>query len=613
MGDLVGILNGKPVTKPLHAALARLKAGQDSRRRTVVGVANAGLGRVSAPTDDASGGEHHLISHDGVTLGCEGRITGMRLLGEHLRHYGLEIDIDEHTAEWGGEALARLIAALFHRGLAPADAVRRALSLVDGDYAITVLFADQPDILVAANHGHPLSIGQANLTACVATDPDAIAPLTPRLTALQPGEIAELHADRIRLFDSAGRTISYRLGEASPCPTTNGVSTAEASKADLAGFPNLTAKDLSEIPATIGRTLHALLPEAMPFAPPRIDRVLFLHEPPFRQATLLTAPWWRNFARVEATAVSLARAKSDAASLRQVDARTLIVGVMDGDGAAACAQNAAGDRLAAALAQIDPEGLGQLAMVSEAPARGECRIAGRDCMTWPHHGGPERGVAATKSVTGAMTTLAVMALKVGLGREVLSATRCHRLVEALLAAEAATAALPDQSEAIRSAASRLSNAWKQGDSARESMVCVAGAREEMALAEEGADKIVQIAGLPTLALEAGRLDSALRSGRLGAGPTLLIDMTSRKAEAAVSLTARLGGDAVVTLGPARPRDGGGASAHVPLPACPRESRPWVAVAALHALAYEIARAGGAPLGRPRCLATHNGGARLKGR
>lgn len=125
MGDLVGILNGKPVTKPLHIALARLKTGRDPRHRKVVGIAHAGLGQACAPTDDNGRNENQLISHDGITLGCEGRITGLRPLDEHFRHLDVKIAIDDQNPAPGGEGLVRLIAALVRHGLGPTDAVRK--------------------------------------------------------------------------------------------------------------------------------------------------------------------------------------------------------------------------------------------------------------------------------------------------------------------------------------------------------------------------------------------------------------------------------------------------------------------------------------------------------
>lgn len=435
----------------------------------------------------------------------------------------------------------------------------RALSLVEGDYAITVLFADHPDMLVAANHGHPLSIGQANLTACVATDPDAIAPLTQHLIALQPGEIAELRADGIRLLDSTGRRIGRQDAKPTPTPPQP-LKRPDVSRIHRVGQLDLIAGDLGDGPATIGRTLHALLPEEMPFSPPRIDRVLVLYEPPFRQAAMLTRPWWRNHARVRCAALSLAHVRERLASARPIDSRTLIVGLLDGDRPTNNDRESAKSRFADAVARLDPRQQAQLAVVAQAPEIGRRWIGGdgdcarRRCMIWPHHAGQERGLAATKSVLGAMTTLAVMALKTGLGREVLSATRCHRLVEALLAAQAVSTEMLDRSDAMQAAAACLADASTHGQGAREHAIHVIGDKAELPLAEEGADKIAQIAEKRALALEAARMDLALRTGQITPAPTVLVDMTGRAPATTPSLMARLAANPLVTLSPARPQD-----------------------------------------------------------
>lgn len=234
-------------------------------------------------------------------------------------------------------------------------------------------------------------------------------------------------------------------------------------------------------------------------------------------------------------------------------------------------------------------------------------------MIWPHHAGQERGLAATKSVLGAMTTLAVMALKTGLGREVLSATRCHRLVEALLAAQAVSTEMLDRSDAMQAAAACLADASTHGQGAREHAIHVIGDKAELPLAEEGADKIAQIAEKRALALEAARMDLALRTGQITPAPTVLVDMTGRAPATTPSLMARLAANPLVTLSPARPQDAQiPARLHVPLPACPRESRPWLAVAALHGLALETARACGMALRQPHTCTGRVADAHLDG-
>ncbi len=80
----------------------------------------------------------------------------------------------------------------------PVAAVRQALSRINGTYGIAVLFADHPDMIVAARNGSPMVIGLGDDETLIASDTQALVRYTRRVIYLGDGEIARIDADGVQ-------------------------------------------------------------------------------------------------------------------------------------------------------------------------------------------------------------------------------------------------------------------------------------------------------------------------------------------------------------------------------------------------------------------------------
>ncbi|RME21355.1 MAG: isomerizing glutamine--fructose-6-phosphate transaminase, partial [Candidatus Zixiibacteriota bacterium] len=104
-----------------------------------------------------------------------------------LREFLVRHDYTMRT-ETDTEVLAHLIDFNYQGDLV--EAVRAALTSVEGTYGIAVVSAHHPDLIVAARKGSPLVIGDGDDENFVASDVSAMLEHTNRVVYLEDGEIA---------------------------------------------------------------------------------------------------------------------------------------------------------------------------------------------------------------------------------------------------------------------------------------------------------------------------------------------------------------------------------------------------------------------------------------
>jgi glucosamine--fructose-6-phosphate aminotransferase (isomerizing) len=148
-----------------------------------VGIAHTRWATHGEPTDinahpqmDSSG--NSAVVHNGI-------IENYRALRRVLETKGYKI-----VSETDTEILAHLISMYYEGNLT--EAVRMAMSQVEGTYAIAVIDARRPDRIVAARNGAPLLIGSGDGENFVASDVAAILRHTNRVVYMEDKEIATL-------------------------------------------------------------------------------------------------------------------------------------------------------------------------------------------------------------------------------------------------------------------------------------------------------------------------------------------------------------------------------------------------------------------------------------
>ena len=238
MCGIMGVIGTRPAAPVLMDALRRLEyRGYDSagvatlvnghieRRRAQGKLANlaAALERTPLPGTIGIGhtrwathgvpteGNAHPHGTERVSIVHNGIIENHAELRAELEAQGQEFSTETDT-----EAVAQLIdlhlqAAAWSRPLQRSAAFDR----LEGAYALAMIFAGHPELIIGAQHGAPLAVGFGEEEMFVGSDALALAPLTRRIAYLDDGDWAVVDRRAPRFFDAEGARGRAR-GEADP-------------------------------------------------------------------------------------------------------------------------------------------------------------------------------------------------------------------------------------------------------------------------------------------------------------------------------------------------------------------------------------------------------------
>lgn len=152
-------------------------------------------------TDNAH--PHH--SGDRVAVVHNGIIENHEILREALQTDGYVF-----TSETDTEVMAHLIHQEVERSQDLRLGVSQALARLQGAYAVAVIHQDYPSTIIAARVGSPLVIGLGIGENFVASDPQALRPVTDRFIFLDEGEMAEVSPDAIVIHGTHDGSIASR-------------------------------------------------------------------------------------------------------------------------------------------------------------------------------------------------------------------------------------------------------------------------------------------------------------------------------------------------------------------------------------------------------------------
>ncbi|MCX6566210.1 MAG: glutamine--fructose-6-phosphate transaminase (isomerizing) [Candidatus Aminicenantes bacterium] len=291
------------------------------------------------------------------------------------------------------EVIAHLIEKHFRGSLE--EAVRAALSTMEGAFAIGVFAVKDPGKIVAAKLGPPLVVGVGDGETIVSSDINAILAHTPRVAFLEDREMVVLDEAGPHFMDFQGKPIDKKIEQIQWNPLM----------IEKKGFKHFMLKEIFEQPQVIRDTLmgrlsldqgEVLLDETG--LPPAVFRDI-------RKAVIIACGTSSHAGFVGKYLLeSLAGIPADveyASEYRyrdfilEKDALVIIISQSGETADTLAALRAAKGRAAATLA------------ITNAVSSSIAREAQGVLYT---HAGPEIGVAATKTFTAQMTALALVAL-----------------------------------------------------------------------------------------------------------------------------------------------------------------------------------------------------------
>lgn len=185
----------------------------------------------------------HFNSDYSLALVHNGIIENHEVLRQALKTQGIEFTSDTDT-----EVVAHLIGTFYEGDLI--QAVRKAMPLLKGSYALSIIHRDFPDLIIAIAHDCPLVIGLGKGETFISSDANAFSPFTREVIFLENGELAVVKKEGPEVYDTA-------LVKLIKKPTTLTYKTEDSHKGR---FEHYTLKEIHEQPTTIhyamqGRTV----------------------------------------------------------------------------------------------------------------------------------------------------------------------------------------------------------------------------------------------------------------------------------------------------------------------------------------------------------------------
>ena len=136
----------------------------------------------------------------------------------------------------------------------PLKALRAALAMVRGSYALAVLFRDFPDTLFAVKRESPLIVGWGEEENFIASDIPALLKYTRRYSVLEEGDMAVVNADGIRFYNEFAEPVKREVLTAN----------WDQEAAEKGGYPHFMLKEINEQPAAITATVSPRVENGLP-------------------------------------------------------------------------------------------------------------------------------------------------------------------------------------------------------------------------------------------------------------------------------------------------------------------------------------------------------------
>lgn len=151
------------------------------------------------PHYDKSSDPQIVVVHNGIIENYEAIRRLLRKRGVHFR------------SETDTEVIPQLINYLYKGDLL--KAVRRALPLLKGAFALAILQKNHPDQIICIANESPLAIGLGQNEAFIASDSAALFNFTRRVIFLQQAELAVVTGNSIKVFDQHAMPITKLFEE----------------------------------------------------------------------------------------------------------------------------------------------------------------------------------------------------------------------------------------------------------------------------------------------------------------------------------------------------------------------------------------------------------------
>ena len=534
------------------------------------GIAHTRWATHGAPT--AANAHPHATAE--LALVHNGIIENFRQLRDALTARGRVFESDTDT-----EVVAHLVSESVEAGASPEEAVKAALPMLRGAFALAIAFRRYPDMLIGARLGSPLVVGYGDDETYLGSDALALAPLTQRISYLEEGDWVVITRGGAAIYDKDNRPVTR--------PIT--LSGASAMTTEKGNYRHFMQKEIFEQPTVVAQTLRSYIRQvdesvALPqidFDLSKINRVTIVACGTSYYAGLVAKYWFEQFARLPVDI-------DVASEFRYRDP------VLEPGGLALfISQSGETADTLAALRHCKAAGQ-TIGVVVNVPTSSMAREAD---LLLPTHAGPEIGVASTKAFTCQLAVLAALAAHLAVKRGRVDRAEERAIVEQLVETPAALNAALSHDDEIAAIAPLIAPARD---------VLYLGRGQDYPLALEGALKLKEISYIHAEGYAAGEMKHgpiALIDEKV---PVIVLAPSGPLFEKTVSnmqeVRARGGKIVLISDAAGIAEAGEGCMATIEMPPCHPLIAPLVYAVPVQLLAYHVACAKGTDVDQPRNLA-----------
>ena len=413
----VAVLNGEVNVRKKQGKvdeLANLLASQPLEGH--VGMGHTRWATHGAPNDvnahpHTAGGGRFAIIHNGI-------IENYGVLKKRLLAKGYTFQSETDT-----EVLAHFIDDVQKEtGLPFAEAVRQALTQVDGAYGLVALSKDEPDQLVVARNGSPLLLGVGEDEYFVGSDASPFIEYTRNVVYLNDGEMAVVRRDGAEVMSIEGGPVSKEIHELE----------WNLEEIEKGGYEHFMLKEIMEQPSALEDAMRGRVRvDDNQIKLGGLEDVLPQLTAAERIVICACGTSWHAGLVGEYLIEKHARIPVEVEYASEFRYRNPIL--QDGDVVLVISQSGETADTLAAVRQAQGAGILTLGVVNTVGST----IARETDAGVYLHAGPEIGVASTKAFTAQVTVLTMIALLLGRERGTIDDETFSSHLKAL-------AAIPDQ-------------------------------------------------------------------------------------------------------------------------------------------------------------------------
>ena len=402
---VASLVNGKIERRRAEGKLAKLAA--HLRADPLPGAVAIGHTRWATHGAPTTTNAHPHIYGD-VAIVHNGIIENFQELRAELAAKGHQFESDTDT-----EIVAHLVHAAMADGKSPRAAAAATFKRLEGAFALALIFAGEPDLMIGARKGSPLAVGFGEGEMYLGSDALALSPFTRRIAYLEEGDWVVLTRAGAEFFDEADKPVDRAIT----------LSNVTAALIDKGNHRHFMAKEIYEQPDAVSHTLAAYISAqrdsitlpGLDIDLAAISKLTIVACGTAYYAGCVAKYWFEQLARLPV--------EVDIAS----EFRYREAAMPEGGMALFISQSGETADTLAALRYSREQKQHIASVVNVA----ESSIARESDLIFPTHAGPEIGVASTKAFTCQLSALAALAIAFARARGKIDAEKEAHLIRTL--------------------------------------------------------------------------------------------------------------------------------------------------------------------------------------